>query len=166
MRTHFDMYCLGAAQLAKDLKWGKVHERHGISRAEWELLTSPDEWSTAERRKIRNILGEVLTASLTIAGLPAAPVMGQYIAAVIALVVAPSNRIVACFCAPDNFDAGKASGLEGPVEIVRMEPEQLQGLVAAFSAASHFDEPHPRITQVPEETEAVSKARPAKVAQK
>ena len=144
-RSHFDMYCGGAAVLAGALDYGEIHRRHGLSQPEWDLLTMQEVWSVDDRRKIRSILSEVVQISFQIAGLPAQPIPGQYIAAIIAMCVAPCNRMVAATRAPDSYDAAAASGLEGDSEIVSMTVEQMIALVHAFSIEGPFSEPSPQI---------------------
>ena len=133
---HFDMFSRGAAILAGPKEWSKVHARHGLSQAEWDLFTQDENWTASERTRIRGIIHEVLNVSQTIAGLPAMPLAGHYAAAVIALLVAIPNRMVATACCPTTFDTEKASGLKGPVEIVEMSREQLIALVIAYSNES------------------------------
>lgn len=138
---HFDMFARGAAVLAGPGEWSKVHARHGLTQSEWELFTQEELWSVNERTRIRGIMHEVLNVAQTIAGLPAAPLAGHYAAACIVLLVAPCNRLVATACVPTTFDTEKASGLQGPVEIVEMSREQLIGLVIAYSDGNLFQVP-------------------------
>ncbi len=65
--------------------------------------------------------------------MPAIPLPGQYIAAVIAEVVAPPNRMLACTEAPDTFDAAVASGIMGTMEVKPMTSNQLMGLVLLYA---------------------------------
>lgn len=123
----------GAMQLALGDAYGELHRTYGLLEADWDLLTREDHWSADDGRKIRSILAQVIEVSLTIAGMPAVPLPGQYAAAVIACVVAPSNRIVACMKVPDTFDAVAASGLMGTFEVRPMKREQMIGLVVAYS---------------------------------
>lgn len=124
----------GAKLLAKeDAKYTNLHKGHGIEEAHWELLTQEEWWSPDQARQIRTILANVMEASMTIAGMPAIPLPGHYAAAVIAEVVAPANRMVACVKAPDTFDADAASGIMGTHEIKEMSTQQLMSLVIAYS---------------------------------
>ena len=70
---------------------------------------------------------------MTIAGMPAVPLPGQYAAAVIAECVSPANRLVACMKVPDTFDAVSASGVHDTFEVRPMRPEQMMALVLAYS---------------------------------
>lgn len=70
---------------------------------------------------------------MTIAGMPAIPLPGQYVAALIAEVVAPCNYMIAAVKAPDTFDATDASGLLAQSEVKRMEPQQLMALIIAYA---------------------------------
>lgn len=125
---------VGAQQLAANqCRYTSLHKTHGIEEHHWDLLTQSEYWSPDQARAMRSILASVCEASMTIAGMPAVPLPGQYVAAVIAEIVAPVNRLLACVKAPDTFDAYMASGLERTHEVKPMSREQLQGLVIAYS---------------------------------
>ena len=125
----------GAQILAKDnCKYTSLHKGHGIEQHDWEMLTQKEYWSPDQARQMRSILASVLEVSLTIAGMPAIPLPGQYTAAMIAEVVAPQNRFVACCKAPDTFDADAAAGLMQSHEIKPMPVQQLMALVLVYSA--------------------------------
>ena len=101
----------GAEILAKDnCKYTSLHKGHGIDQHHWDLLTQREYWSPDQTRQMRSILASVVEVSMTISGMPAIPLPGQYVAAVIAVLVAPANRLLACVKAPDTFDADAASG--------------------------------------------------------
>lgn len=124
----------GSKELAKaNCEYTELHKGHGIDQAHWELLTTPEYWSIEQQRQIRSILAAVLEVSMTIAGLPAIPLPGQYAAALIAEVVAPCNRFVACTKAPETFEAVDASGLISTHEVKTMSVQQLMALVLAYS---------------------------------
>ena len=124
----------GAQILAKDnCKYTELHKGHGIDEHHWQMLTQAEYWSPDQTRQMRSILANVLEVSMTIAGMPAIPLPGQYVAALIAEVVAPANRLLACTKAPDTFDADAASGLLGTHEIKDMPFEQLASLVLVYS---------------------------------
>jgi hypothetical protein len=124
----------GAQRLAaNECRYTTLHKSHGIEEHHWEVLTSTEYWSIEESRQMRSVLASVIEVSMTIAGMPAIPLPGQYVAAVIAEVVSPCNRMLACMKAPDTFDAVQASGILGTHEIVDMPYQQLMGLVIAYS---------------------------------
>ena len=132
----------GAQILAKnDCKYTNLHKGHGIDKHHWDLLTQDEYWSTDQMRQIRSILANVLEVSMTISGMPAIPLPGQYVAAMIAEVVKPCNRMVACMKAPDTFDADAASGIMGTHEVKDMPVQQLLALVIAYSGGFP-GEPH------------------------
>lgn len=118
-----------------------AHAAAGFSVEEWEVLTSAEVWSAEQRRRVRSILGEAVSVSLAMAGLPSEPLPGQYVAAVICAVVHPSNRLVAALRAPETYDAVSASGLMGETKIVPMTPEQMVSLVVAYSAGEPAVDP-------------------------
>lgn len=125
---------LGAKVLAKNsCEYSQLHKSHGIELSHWELLTQDEFWTPDQARQIRTILASVIEVSMTIAGMPAMPLPGQYTAAVIAEVVSPLNRMVACTKAPDTFDADIASGILTTHEIKDMTVQQLMALVIAYS---------------------------------
>jgi len=135
----------GAAQLARGSAYGELHRSYGLIADDWRLLTQDEHWNPDEARRIRSILASVIEVSLTISGMPAVPLPGQYAAAVIAIVVAPANRIVACMKVPDTFDAVSASGLHQEFEIRRMKPEQMIALVLAYSGGLGGEPPMERL---------------------
>ena len=105
---------LGAESLVRgSTKYTELHRSHGISQADWTLLTQDEPWTPEQVRQIRSILAGVIEVCMTIAGLPPVPLPGQYAAAVIAICVGPANRFLAAQKVPDTFDAIAASGLEG-----------------------------------------------------
>ena len=120
---------LAAAQGA----YTDLHKGHGIEEHEWKILTQEEYWSADQARMMRATMSNVVEVSMTIAGMPAIPMPGQYVAAVIAEVVAPPNRMLACMKAPDTFDAADASGLLTTHEVKEMSKEQLMSLVLAYS---------------------------------
>lgn len=131
----------GAKLLAQEnCKYTDLHKGHGIEEAHWELLTQKEYWSPDQARQIRTILANGVEASMTIAGMPAIPLPGHYVAAFISEVVAPANRFLACCKAPDTFDADIASGIMGTHEIKDMSVQQLMSLVIAYSGG-FGDEP-------------------------
>ena len=116
---------IGADILAKDsCRYTTFHKGHGIEETQWLLLTQREPWTPDQARQIRTTLASVIEVSMTIAGLPAIPLPGQYTAAVIATVVSPVNRIVACVKAPDTFDADQASGILGTHKVQDMSTQQ------------------------------------------
>jgi hypothetical protein len=135
MRPH-ELFQAGARVLTSK---GRAHQAHfteyGISQDDWDLLTSDTLWSSPEARRIPSILQACINAALTIANIPSQPLPGQYVAALICDVVAPPNRIVAASMAPDTFDAVSAAGVDQPVKIEPMRPEQMLGLVVAYSGS-------------------------------
>ncbi len=126
---------------ASDAKYTTLHKGHGIEENHWDLLTQDEYWSPDQARQIRSILASIIEVSMTIAGMPAIPMPGQYVAALIAEVVAPCNRMLACTKAPDTFDANEASGILGTHIVKPMTVQQLMALTIAYSG-SLTGEPH------------------------
>lgn len=125
---------LGAQSLViGQSQYREIHRSHGISQADWDLLTQTAPWTPEQVRQVRSILAAVIEVCMTIAGLPPVPLPGQYAAAVIAIIVSPANRFLAAQKVPETFDAVAASGLEGKVEIKPVRQETMFGLVLAYS---------------------------------
>ena len=92
---------------------------------------------------MKSVLSEAVNITMTLAGLPAEPLPGQYVAAVIATLVAPCNRLVAAQRAPETYDAVSASGLVESAEVLPMPPTQMVALVMAYSSGQ-IDDLRPR----------------------
>lgn len=137
---------MGAETLVRgSTAYGELHRSHGISQADWDLLTQNYPWTTEQTRQVRSILAMVVEVCMTISGLPPVPLPGQYVAGVIAICVAPVNRFLASVKVPETFDAVQASGLSGPVKIEPMRQEQMFSLVLAYSGG-FGGEPLPRVS--------------------
>lgn len=146
----------GAQILAKNhCKYTSLHKGHGIDEHHWELLTQAEYWSADQVRQMRAILANVVEVAMTIAGMPAIPLPGHYVAAVIAEVVSPANRLLACTKAPDTFDADAASGIMGTHVIKDMSVQQLMSLVIAYSGGYPGEPPAHRLPR--EVKEAIKK---------
>ena len=155
---------LGAKLLAaNEAKYTELHKGHGIDQYHWQILTQKEYWSPDQARSMRQVLADVVNVSLTIAGMPALPLPGQYVAAVIAEVVAPPNRMLACTKAPDTFDAAAASGITETHEVKPMHYTQMMALVLAYSGG-YGGEPPPH--KLPEEVTRVTKASNTKRSEK
>jgi hypothetical protein len=131
-----DAFMIAAMKIAQEeRKYLDLHKAHGIEQSHWELITQKEYWTVDQARAVRSILANVVEVSMTIAGMPPTPLPGQYVAAVIATVVAPCNRIIACMKAPDTFDALDASGLisHAGEEVKVMTPQQLISLTMAYA---------------------------------
>jgi hypothetical protein len=125
---------IGAKKLAfNNAAYSDLHKSHGIEESHWRLLTAEEYWTPDEARQVRSILASVIEVSMTIAGMPAVPLPGQYAAALIAEVVSPVNRMLACIKCPDTFDAFDASGVNETFEVKTMPKEQMMSLVIAYS---------------------------------
>lgn len=134
MDNVFMAFKRAAMSLAKEqMAYTEIHRSYGIAQAEWEMLTQKEPWTVEQRIGVRSIVSEVVQISLTIAGLPATALPAQYVAAVIATVVAPANRIVCATRAPEAFDAVAASGLTQEFEVKPVKIETMISLVIAYS---------------------------------
>lgn len=139
---------IGAKRIAESERaYTELHKAHGIEEAHWKLLTQAEYWTPDQARAIRSILANVIEVSMTIAGMPPVPLPGQYAAALIAEVVSPCNRMLACVKAPDTFDAAMASGFMGSPEVKDMTPQQLMALVIAYSGDFPNEPPSGRLNK-------------------
>ena len=125
-------------------EYSTLHKAHGIDQHHWEVLTQEEYWTADEARAVRSILANVVEVALTIAGMPSTPLPGQYVAATIAIIVHPTNYMLAAMKAPDTFDAFDAAGLVENTEIKPMSKEQMMALVIAY-AGDYPDEPSARL---------------------
>lgn len=153
MSTVHHAFRQGARVLAQGYcKYDETHKIHGIDPFQWKILTQNQYWSPEQARGMRSVLANVLEVSMTIAGMPAIPMPGQYAAALIAELVAPCNRILACHKAPETFDAFAASGLNETVDVQPMKVEQLMALVIAYSGGFAGEPANDRLPREVEET--------------
>lgn len=166
MQLH-QSFKLGAKKLAiAERAYSEIHKAHGIEESHWLVLTQKEPWTPDQMRAIRSILANVVEVSMTIAGIPAIPLPGQYVAAVIAEIVHPSNWMVAATKAPETFDASDASGLMGTSEVKEMSTQQMMALTLAYGGG-YYDEPaqHRLPSEVEEKViEANTSKRTKKVA--
>ena len=144
MTTDLHRAFRSGAEILVGRTYGSLHAEYGISQVDWELITQDRMWTPQEATMARAILAQVTEVSLTIAGIPPTTLPVQYVAAVIAIIVSPANRMVACLKAPDTFDGVMASGLKGAVEVQPAERETIMGLVMAYSGG-FGGEPMPRL---------------------
>lgn len=129
------MFQIGVDELTSDtLEYTPRIQNAGIGKAEWSLLTQKEIWSPSQMRSVNSILAEALGIVLTMSGLPAVPLPGNYVAALICKLVAPCNRLQAAIRAPRSFDAVTASGLTGPIQIHDTSRETMIALVTAYSS--------------------------------
>ena len=141
----------GAIKLAlANREYTELHKSHGIDPVQWKLLTQNEYWTVDQAREIRSILGATVEVAMSIAGMPAIPLPGQYVAAVIATCVSPINRLVATMKAPDTFDAADASGLMKTSEVREMTKQQMIALVMYYSSGARGE---PVSQQLPQEYE-------------
>ena len=138
----FDAFRVGAMALVTEtMAYTSVHREYGLSAEDWKLVTQKELWNTSESRRVGSILSNCVMISLAVAGLPAQPLPAQYVAAMIAHVVHPSNLLVAAFNAPEAFDAMSASGLVQAQEIKPVSKEQMQALVIAYAGGINGQPP-------------------------
>ena len=142
MQSVLNAFSIGARQLAR----GYTADRaaYGIREEDWELLTRDELWTPDDLRRIKSILTELVQISLTVAGLPATRLPGQFAAALIVEVVHPCNVVSACWRAPESYDAVNASGITKEVDITAMQPEQILAIALAFLGGDRT-EPEPQI---------------------
>ena len=134
MSDCFDLFRMSALTLGDHTHpFGPRQREVGLIAEDWALLTQEELWTPDQARRVPNVLANVVSATLAVAGIPAVALPGCYVAACIVCLVAPPSRLVAAMRAPETFDAQAASGLSGPVEIIATGYEQMQALVIAYS---------------------------------
>lgn len=68
----------------------------GIPPENFELITAPEVWRVEHRDAIMSTFGRIVFGSLKIMGLPPITVPSEFLAAVIATLIAPENHWVMC----------------------------------------------------------------------
>lgn len=134
--SYQQLFLLGANELATmGVAYGPDQQAAGFTQDEWTLLTQPECWTKAEQRKLKTVIQNAVSITLAVAGLPAVPLPGAFVAAVICKLCASCNRLVACMSAPESFDVMSAAGISAnSVEIITTR-EQMMALVVYFSSA-------------------------------
>lgn len=133
--TYSQLFLRGANELASaPREYGPMQQQAGFNSEEWNLLVQDECWSRAQQRKMASIVSNAVSITLNIAGLPAVPLTGAYVASIICKLVAPCNRIVAASCAPESFDAMSATGIVCQSEVKPTTREQMVALVCYFTA--------------------------------
>ena len=133
--SNFELFRTGALSLCSEdgkFSYTKIHAQHGISEADWNVLRQKEPWSPVDRRKMKGVLAEIVQITFTISGLPAARIPAEYIAAVVSVVVAPTNCLIAAQEAPLGFDTAKATGLFGPSVVEDVTREKMSALILAY----------------------------------
>lgn len=134
--TYQQLFLLGANELAvTGLEYGPAQQAAGFTQDEWLLLTAEECWTKAEQMQMPSILSNCVSITLRTAGLPAVPLPGAYVAAVICKLISPCNRLVAAASAPESFDVMSAVGLTGESVKLITTKEQMYALVVYFSSA-------------------------------
>lgn len=146
MQNVFQAFRRGALALATEtMAYTETHQRYGLSQDDWALLTQKEPWNVDQRRRVRSLISECVTISLTVAGLPAQSLPAQYVAAVIATIVSPANLIVAAHAAPESYDATGAANVEQTFQVTPVRSEQMLSLIMLY-AGGFGSEPNANVT--------------------
>lgn len=121
-----DAFSIGARAMARDV--GGAIQEHGFQDFEWQVLTADYCWRPDQQVMIPGLIARLADSTMVLANLPRTRLPGQYVAALIVEVVKPCNIVVACWSAPDTFDASAASGEFAEFHIAAMPPEQILSL--------------------------------------
>lgn len=134
--TFQSLFLLGANLLVSISKeYGPEQQAAGFTQEDWDTLTQEECWTKAQQMKLPSIISSAVSITLRIAGLPAIPLPGAFVAATICKYVAPCNRLVAAASAPESYDALSSSGInQEPLEIITTK-QQMYSLVIYFSSA-------------------------------
>lgn len=134
--TFQQLFLLGANALwTMAIEYGVEQQEAGFSKEDWDLLVQAECWNNSERMKVASVLGNAVSITLRVAGLPAVALPGAFVAAVICKLCAPCNRLVAAMMAPESFDAMSAVGLTGESKDIITSKNQMLALVVYFSSA-------------------------------
>ena len=68
----------------------------GVPRPDLEMLVGPEIWGNHERHRVRRAMDSVMYGSLDVLGIQRFMLSAEFIAAWIALVVHPTNHLIAC----------------------------------------------------------------------
>ena len=131
----FEIFRSGAMALAAangDFAYTDTHAQYGVTKAAWAILRSPKPWTAPERSQMKVAIPEILNIAFTISGMPAKAIPAEYIAAVLAVVVAPSNILIAAQICPLGYDTAMASGLQGISKVEDVTRERMTALCLAY----------------------------------
>ena len=131
-------------------KYGPRHFTASFTESNWYLLRQDDIWNADQAAEARLAIIEALNASLTVAGIPAGPMPGHYVAAVIVRLVKPCNWLTACHRVPETYNAVQASGVAVSCEIRPMDVKQLMSLVLVYGARGRAVHGPPGKMELPE----------------
>ena len=131
-------------------EYGKEHNRANITKDNWKTLRQDEMWTAEQAADARSIITEVINASLTVAGIPAGSMPGQYVAVVIYRLVKPCNWLTACHRVPETYNSVQASGVSVSSEIVPMDVRQIMALVLEYAARDRAVQGPPGKLELPE----------------
>ena len=95
----------------------------GLSNDDWEQLTGNTPWTVSDRPKVSRTLTDLIYASVELLGLPRFRIPAEYVAAVVAVFVAPANIFAASswvgsdLIASEDLISGKAASPVGTDEV-------------------------------------------------
>lgn len=99
----------------------------GVSHKDYEITTSNTHWVGSQRTTVVKCLDSILFGSLDIIGIPRFAAPAEYIAAVICLIVSPTNLLVACRWMEDGHrideiatDSGESAGSRSHVSAEKL----------------------------------------------
>lgn len=112
-----------------------IHGRAGLAQADWEVLRSRAYWTPEQVRTARGAIDKILTAALTMSGLPAISLPAEYVAAVISAVIEPANWMAASHAGIAGLDGRQLVSSQGDVVSARefVSPERLFSLILVYS---------------------------------
>ena len=103
------------------------HSRAQISRGDWEIIKARNAWTPEQVRGARTAIDKLITASLTMSGLPPMPLAAEYIATVIAKCIQPCNWMQSSHAGLSGLDGKQLVSQQGDVAQAReiVSPERL-----------------------------------------
>ena len=86
----------GAMHLVRSMKVEQIVQAIGITEADIELTTGDEVWTIQDRQQVRRTLDAFAAGVMDLTGVPRFEMPAEFIAAVIATFVSPTNIMVAC----------------------------------------------------------------------
>lgn len=120
---------LGMMRLLADGTASADFSSLGIHQEDHDLLTGPRLWVAPERYKVVSLIDQIVWGTMDVIGVPRFAISAEYMAAVIAMFVHPTNMFLACqWTAREMDNTSLADGAEERGAVL-IRPGQLFALV-------------------------------------
>lgn len=131
---------LGAMKLIRDGAVTGDLDAFGISPEDWFLTTGSGPWVGTDRQRVRATLDILVHGTVDVVGVPRFEVPSEYIAAVLAVFVGPTNMQLACRWMEGGSPAqvlAKGSSAEPPSDNEQVTARTLFALVCDIYEGEH-----------------------------